>query len=193
MDDSQLRAMLTELEHWEGRESRLYLDSRGNATIGVGCLVPGPSYLSCLPMRVRPSGRLATDAEARTEYCRVTSMPPNLGARAYRAKPPEPELYLTEEGIDGLAFRRLHIALAGLRKLCPGFDGFPAPAQMCLCELAWNLGVGKLGSEFPKLLAACNSDPPDWRTAALESHVSSSRDARNEWRAQMMFEAARGG
>lgn len=189
MDDERMREVLRELEHWEGREPRLYLCSRGHPTIGVGCLVDETAFVA-LPLRT-DGGRLATSEQKRAEFARVSAMHAGLTPTAYHAQPPAPRLCLTDEAIDGLAFRRLHTALAGMRRLCPGFDGFPVSAQACLVDLAWNLGTSTakpgLGS-WAKLLSACNRG--DWRTAAIESHVSSSRDARNEWRAKMFFEAA---
>jgi GH24 family phage-related lysozyme (muramidase) len=186
MTDKQLRMVLVELEHWEDREASLYLDSRSNPTIGIGCLVPSAVSFASLPLRVE-AGALATGQQKRDEFARVAAMPPALGAAAYRGSP---RVFLTEEGIDGLAFRRLHTTCTGLAMLCPEFDAFPESAQMCLIDLAWNLGLGKLKEDFPKLVAACNRG--DWRTAAIESHVSSSRAARNEWRAQQFFNATKG-
>lgn len=201
MDDAKLREVLRDIERWEGCVAHLYLDHRGNPTIGLGCLIGDSVSFEVLPLMCSVGGvvRRATTDEKRAEFARVRAMDfsERLPARYYRALPPAPILYLEDADIDELAFRRLHVALAGLRRLCPGFDGFPAPAQSCLMDLAWNLGVGRQArdgakatglSAFRKLLAACNRE--DWRAAADECAVSSSRPARNAWRREMFIRAA---
>jgi len=189
MNDDELRDVLAELEHYEGREHQMYLDGDKppNVTIGVGCLLSSVTKAQALPFHHVSNGQRATAAEIATDFFRVQSMRGGLPAHAYHGP-----LALSDEAVDELAFSRLRATIAGLRELCPGFDGFPAPAKCGLLDLGWNLGTGPYpGLEgWPNLLKACNAIPPDWATAAKESHCSTSREARNAYRADCFLAAA---
>jgi GH24 family phage-related lysozyme (muramidase) len=198
--DERLKAILAELERFEGRTAFLYNDSANppNRTIGVGCLVKDVAAARALPFRNVTAGRPATVDEITAEFARVAAMPGSLPASKYRAQGGAAVLELGEEEVTALGVAKLRDKfLPGLRGLCPGFDEFPQSAQSVLIDMAWNLGIGGPATAshranglhgFPTMIAACNKG--DWATAAKHSHVSTSREARNAWRAAQLLAAA---
>jgi hypothetical protein len=183
--------VLAELEHWEERTNYLYLDNAtpANVTVGVGCLLRSPVAACDLPLLVAPTGRRATEDEKTREFLRVKAMQGGRPARTYQARDPALVLYLSDDDVTALAMRRLDRALMDLEALLPGFSDYPEPAQDCLIDLRWNLGLGnsKKGLvSFHDLLGACRRG--DWATAARECHVSTSRESRNLWRAQRFIQ-----
>jgi hypothetical protein len=190
MDDERLRDLLSELERWESRKNYLYLDTATppNVTTGIGCLLRDSAAAMALPWVVAPAGRPATRAEIAADFARVREMRGGMPAHLYQARGGALVVYLPDEAVTALALKRLRLALAWLRRLCPGFDDFPRPAQDVLVDMIWNLGAGAL-RKFTRMLGACNRG--DWLTAAKESRVSTSRESRNAWRAQRFLDAAR--
>ena len=71
--------------------------------------------------------------------------------------------------------------------MCPGFDSYPLPARRALIEMAYDLGVGRLG-RFGPLIAAC--EQRDFRKAAQHCHRWTSRHARNEATRNLFLDAA---
>lgn len=65
-----------------------------------------------------------------------------------------------------------------LRNMYTDFDHFPQPAKTALHDMLYNLGEGKLHSEFPNFNAAVNRK--DWTRAATESHRTGIGDSRNK-------------
>jgi len=186
--DDELRPNLTELQQWENRVGWLYLDTKGNVTIGVGCLITSVDQAVALPLVNLVTMLQATDAEKVADFTRVRSMPKGLAYGRYRGG-----LVLTEDGIDRLGLERLRETIDGVRRWFPGFDGFPLPARQSLLDLGWNCGVGAkrpgLGA-WVGLQRACNTIPPDFTAAAGECSTTSSREARNAWRAARFLAAA---
>ena len=194
MTDDELRPVLSELEMYEGRVPWLYLDNAtpANVTVGVGCLMAKLGDACALPFQC--DGRPATQNEITQAWLRVRSMPGGLRANAYRSN-----VQLLDADIDALAFARMRSMLAGLSVLFPDYPGFPLGVRRALLDLAWNCGLGAAPGlrGWTHLLAACNSDPPDWAEAARQCTTSNpnnsaSREARNAWRAQQIVDAAKG-
>ena len=187
MTDDELRPNLAELQQWENRVAWLYLDSKGNPTIGVGCLTASVDEYKRLPL-IRSGFGLATDDEKAGDFLRVRAMTAGLPYGKYRGS-----LILPEPDIDQLGFERLRNTIAGLRRWFPGFDGYPLPARQGLLDLGWNCGVG---SKLPglggwiHLQDACNTVPPDFTAAAGQCTTTSSREARNAWRVALFLAAA---
>ncbi len=187
---------LPDIKRWEGVLTWMYRDVIGYATIGIGFLVRDVDEATDLPLYNLTEGRDATDDEKRREFTRVMSQQRGLRAGAYRAAKP-PRIELPAAAIDARALRRLETEfLPGIRKMLPGFDGFPEPAQACIVDLAWNLGIGRLATAdrkasgltaFVSLREACNRG--DWATAVQHCHVSTSRPERNAWRVERLLAA----
>ena len=198
--DERLKQIVTDLEQFEGRVAFMYNDTATppNRTIGVGCLLKDAAVACLLPFRNVTAGRSATRDEIAADFARVQSLRGGQAARFYQAQPGTPALELGDDDITALAISKLRDEfLPGLAGMCPGFDNFPEPAQSALVDMAWNLGIGTPATPtrrgtglhgFPSLIAACNGG--DWSTAARQSHVATSRDNRNAWRAAQFTAAS---
>jgi hypothetical protein len=195
MTDDDLRALLTDIVTFEGAVGWLYNDNDRppNVTIGIGVLISSVTDAQELPLQ-HADGTPATAMEIAEDYVRVKSMPGGLRSSAYRGA-----LSLSPANLVNVSLSRMKQVLAEIPRVFPGFDGFPRPAQDCLLDLAWNVGLG----HFPglqgwgQLLAACNSVPPDWIRASQECTTSNPsksalRAARNAWRVACMKAAAGG-
>jgi hypothetical protein len=195
MDHDRELQLLKQLREWEDLTTYLYQDDAKpphgpNVTIAIGCLIGSVDAAQRLPFQNFTAGRPASPSEVAREFERVHSMIGGLPAWKYRARAPMPRIELTETAALDLALGRLHEAVGDLRVVFPTFDRFPVPAQDACVDLRWNLGPGRYPHDgqpgsgfraFVKLIAACRSG--NWRAAAAESRVSTSREARNAERA----------
>ena len=174
-----------DLQAHEYATTWLYCDRLGYVTIGIGCRVFNADAAAALPWATGKD-------DPRAAWLRVHNAfgPAKPSALYYQSFS---DLRLTMDAVTAMVAQRLETEfMPCLYRLCPGFDGFPLPARRALVDMAWQYGDesstrGLAG--FPSMLAACNSDPPDWATAAIESHGECSAE-RNAWRAQMFEEAA---
>jgi GH24 family phage-related lysozyme (muramidase) len=181
MTPQQLDTLVENLRRFEGAVPWLYLDSAAipNVTVGIGVMLPSAGDALALPFENVGLGRSATEDEVSQAFARVRGMRGGMGPSFYRGFP---ELELPPEEVTALAMRRLEaVFLPGLQQQFHEFGALPFPAQEVLVDLGWNLGLTGL-SKFHNLAAAV--DRRDWARAAEESHVATSRPARNEWRAE---------
>lgn len=173
------------LEAHEGLVPHLYLDTQGLPTVGVGCRVFSAQASLALPWR-RPDGSAPLAHEITEDFARVVALPKGQRADIYGGPL---ALLLALPDIDGLLQDRLNQEfLPGLRSALQGFDAMPAPAQLALIDMAFNLGVRGLVGGFPHLVAAANG--ADWSAAAWNCHRKTCRDDRNAW-TRSQFLAAR--
>jgi GH24 family phage-related lysozyme (muramidase) len=196
MDRDQIERFVHDIETWEGSVPYLYLDTRGLPTIGVGFLMKTVDDFLRVPLRFKNEGlrigpRDATPMEVKHEYHRVTVLGqttgdvPRHGASFYRAH--ADLVYLRQSSIEVITEAKLvSTYIPGIVALLPEFGRYPDGPQRALVDLAWNLGVAGIG-KFGNLLSCCKEW--DWRGAALESHVHSSRPERNKWREEMFLSA----
>jgi GH24 family phage-related lysozyme (muramidase) len=180
-----IRALISEIIKWEGYSREMYVDRRGNVRTGIGHRLPDATAALALPWCHRTTGRRASAAEIRVAFAR---------ARAQAAGHPAPALQRASDLVlppgfaTDLAAARLEgPVLPGLRRLCPGFDRCPAPAQRALADMAFDLGVGTLAG-FHNLIAACRRG--DFAAAADHCHRQHSISARNVSTRSLFREAA---
>jgi GH24 family phage-related lysozyme (muramidase) len=179
------RALLTELTRWEGCCSHMYVDTRGFVTTGIGNMLPNAEAAIALPWRHERTGLLATAAEIRAAFDHVHGQESGHGSNWYKRAS---DLVLPPNVTNDLAIRRLETEfLPGLNRLFPRFDSYPLPAQRALVDMAYNLGVGRLG-RFERLIAACARG--DFTAAAEHCHRRSSRETRNAATSALFLEAA---
>jgi GH24 family phage-related lysozyme (muramidase) len=190
---------LSDLIAWEQLVLWPYCDSGGNVTIGIGCMIPTAAAMAALTLHVGTSAELATDPDKMDAYDRVkASFRPTLAAWDYRDRT---DLRLTVADAEKLCRGRLlSNFLPALRRIFPGFDGFPLPARRGLVDMIYNLGEGEAPSRerpegdgllsFVDMIRLCNAVPPDWAGVALQSHRRSARPSRNDWTRDMFLDAA---
>lgn len=190
------RVFLKDLTRWEGEHRCMYVDTRGFVTTGIGHLLKNVDQALTLPWHHSGTGRPATPAEVKAAFEHLgqawTDLKrdnPNANGMSVAKCRKLSDLVLPEGLPVKLACDRLDTEfLKDLRRIFPGFDSYPMPAQRALVDMAYNLGVGKLEGKFPKLLAACRGG--DFASAAAESHRSSSRKERNDVTRDLFMEAA---
>ena len=187
---------LKALKHWEGEHSFMYADTRGYVTTGIGHLLKTPEAALQLPWRHSKTGQPATPAEVKSTFARIREAAvqfkqdhPNAKGIPAATCGKLSDLVLPEGLATKLATSRLDTEfLPHLRKLFPGFDHYPAPAQHAIVDMGYNLGVAKLKDEFPAFVAACRAG--NFVDAARESHRSSCREERNGATADLLNQAA---
>ena len=174
-----------DLEAHEGSTTWLYCDVRGFVTVGIGNLIATSAACAAFPWHHQPAGQAALPGEPEAAWAAVTDAFDATKSAAYYAN--KSDLRLTQDYVRELVGERLaRDFLPGIRRLCPNFNTFPAPARRALVDMAYNLGVHGLGM-FPHMLAACNAG--DWAMAAGQCHRSTCRDTRNAWTAQCFIDA----
>ena len=150
----------------------LYLDTLGNATVGIGHLVPDFAAALSLPFSPAITGR---------EWHDLTTAPKGMRASAYRL---DTQGRLTDAQIDALLEQDIAAVEALLRARFPEYASWPDAADAAMRDVAFNAGL----TGFPKLCAAARVG--DWATCALECHRTGISESRNERTAQLFREAA---
>lgn len=189
-----------DIVRWEGAIPYMYLDTHKPplVTVGAGNMLPDEGAAEALPFKNAATGQPATRTEKAHAFRAVAAMKGSLAAKHYRL---HPSIELPEAKVKELAINRIKTEfIPQIKKLYPGFDGFPGPAREAILDIAYNAGVGQPervahGRKhkatglfgFHRLKTAI--DAGDWMGAARASHRSSSRPDRNEW-ARKLFEQA---
>lgn len=183
MTEVQLQQVVANLRRWEGACPWMYLDNAAipNVTVGLGMLLASEGDAVALPFVDVIRGQGATEQQIAQAFAKVRGMRGGLAASAYKTTP---DLELDATEVVALAERRLadHY-LPSVVELLPVFDALPFGAQLVTIDLAWNLGVAGL-AKFRMYLDALEAG--EWVAAALQSHVSTSRAPRNDWRAETL-------
>lgn len=171
------------ISRWEGCVEHLYLDSRGFCTIGLGFLVQSSEACRQLGLVDRLTLAPAHDIEKTNEYAKVVKLAPGHPASWYSQAT---HLILPESDIHDLFRQKEATFLKGLIGLYPQYKSLPAPVQLALFDMAWNLGIQGL-SHFHHMHDAIIAS--DWNQTALQCHRSTCRDSRNQATADLFTSA----
>lgn len=179
-----IRQYTRKVIEFEGRMTHMYLDERGNVTVGVGRLLSASSDAVRLSFIRKSDNRRASRAEI--ESARRMS-------RGIPAKDTEAatKLELDDRDVDRMLDDDIARTLRELKHSDFGqnFDELPEEVQQALLDMAFNLGTNKLAFEFRNLKEAIAAE--DWLRAAEESSRRGPRPARNAWTKDMFQRAAR--
>ncbi len=175
MTPDLLKQIKANCEQAEGRIAHLYLDTKGNVTVGIGHLVPSSGH--AVNLELNPESAVASD------YAAVRTAKPGMLASAYE---PLCQSRMYPQDIDALLDDDLGQCHVDLNKRI-NIEPFPDPAQAAMLDMAFNLGVSGL-MKFSKLCSAALSG--DWATAAAECHRKGISEERNHWTEQMFQRAA---
>jgi GH24 family phage-related lysozyme (muramidase) len=138
-----------------------YQDILGLVTIGVGCLIESQNSADraalALPL---PWVGGPTAQTIRQEFAKVDAYPKAMHFNQYRNAC---SLRLTEEGVDELLELRAHQFEATLIKGFPGWNDWPADAQLGVLAIAWACGPG-FWVQFKNFREYANKR--DWTNAA---------------------------
>jgi GH24 family phage-related lysozyme (muramidase) len=169
----------------EGNIPHFYLDTVGRVTVGVGHMIPVAAQATGISLQVRVSGLPASSQQIEGEFSRISSQRPAMPAAQYRQFT---TLEMTEEVTDALLDADIAAMEAGVRQHFAGYDSYPEPAQDGILDMAFNLGVGGLVSNFPTFKRA--AEERNWNTCAAECHRNGISDSRNQKTKQLFLEAA---
>lgn len=153
----------------EGVVQWMYADVRGLITTAIGNLIDPLSLALPLPWR-RPDGSPASGDEVIAEWQKVKN-DPNSAKLGHRYSQRLTRLRLTEDGVRDLVFQKLDENDVALRKRFPGFEEWPADAQLATHSMAWACGPA---FRFPLLEKALRAK--DWEAAADEAHISTTNN-----------------
>ncbi len=154
---------------FEGCIPWIYLDIKGLATVGIGCLIEPAAAALGLPFVHRGTEDKATQDEIARDWTLVKRAK-NLAHQGAQRARMYTHLDLTPEGIEQLALHRLHLNEDYLvSHAFPMFGEFPADAQLGIHSMAWACGAG-----FPKLFPRFTSAAKvgNWTEAGRQSRIN---------------------
>jgi GH24 family phage-related lysozyme (muramidase) len=162
---------LPKLKEFEGVYSHMYLDTAEHVTVGAGQMLANVAAAQKLAFVVRPdpaanppvTARPATTDEIQADFNSVNQQPGGRVAGFYRQFT---KLDLPASAIDSVLNSKVEEFTASLCARFSDFNSYPAEACAAIFDMAYNLGVEKLTSEFPTFSKAVKA--MDWATAAQE-------------------------
>lgn len=158
---------LAKIEYFEGRVPWMYLDTTGNVTVGVGCMLPTIGSALLLPFN-------ATAQEVIDRYGIVFGMTRGLAPKAYMSG-----ILLPDDAIDAELRKRLQAFDDGLRIRLADYDALPDSWKLALLDMAFNLGLPGLFTKFPHFIQAIKDR--NWQAAMAHCNRVGPSLARNTW------------
>jgi GH24 family phage-related lysozyme (muramidase) len=159
-----------------GARNNMYLDTANNVTVGIGRMLPNSQAgynLGFTKTHHIPRGHGdSEDVEISASHGDIDSA--FNATKEKRAS----NVHLSDQSMVADCVNQLDKDRTTLRNMYTDFDHFPQPAKTALHDMLYNLGEGKLHSEFPNFNAAVNRK--DWTRAATESHRTGIGDSRNK-------------
>ena len=173
---------IAKLKDFEGDADFMYLDSRGNVTIGVGILLANAAAAkgAGITFKNRKTKKTATPAEIEKDYNSVKAAPKGMLESKYEKFT---ELVATG-GLDSRLAKELSQAKSDAKSYYPDFNNLPDSAQWALVDMAFNLGGTGL-KKYAKMKAALekavqSKAKADWEAAAKESNRNGIQSSRND-------------
>lgn len=136
----------------EGSRSSVYVDTEGISTAGVG-----------FALEVKDGAGTIIPSTIAMHICEINGIDYNdlLAGR----------ISLTESQIAAILDTQINTAVFGAKRLIPKLETLPDVIGNAMVDMSFQLGMTRLAG-FHKMLAAINSDPPDYETAAKEAQNS---------------------
>jgi GH24 family phage-related lysozyme (muramidase) len=180
---SHIRAV-TLLKRGEYVVPHMYLDTRGNVTIGAGQKLPSVHDAKDLPLVNRNTGMPATSLEIETDYKSVKKQKIGMHYFKYRQAT---TLELPPDEIDTLLDQRIKDFELALRRMFGSkWDTYPEDAQLGILDMIYTQGPTGLRSMFPKFVQAVRDE--DWTGAAQECERNIAYERNEE--VKTLFESA---
>ncbi len=185
--DSVKAAIVPWLDHWEGLPHDgdgyyPYADSKGIFTVGVGFASLSPADAMRFPWLI--SGRVARSSEVANSYSRIMLEGGNRPASHYAPLTP---LRLSEASVSSLLAAEIVVFEKRAQAKFPGYAGWPAPCQLAMMDMAWNIGPN-FADGYPHFVAAMNAG--DFAAAAKESSSGGTPSDRLSARSALLIFAA---
>lgn len=175
----------------EGYQNRLYLDTKGNPTIGVGFMIPNVDQAKSYPFYKFNNGKPARKAisnEIEQAYDLIKRQPSGTehSAASYQSLT---SIGLSDQDIHQRLRQKLRSAADELKNKFSDFDKVPRNVQLGLMDMQFNLGDGKLQKRYfddatktykgwPSFFNAYENR--DWKKMAVESHRKDIQKERND-------------
>lgn len=166
----------------EGYVDCMYVDVKNLVTTAVGILIDPVGAALRLPWKL-PDGTLANDAQIREQWLTLKHHP-GLPLKPGGPLVPLPKLHwktaaklttlrLTDADIDALVVGKLLDNERYLRKAFPGWDAWPADAQLGALSMAWAVGPG-----FPKIFSNFTryANEGDWLAAKVSCKIKATNN-----------------
>ena len=174
------------VRRFEGSVPWMYLDTAGKVTVGVGLMLASEEAAHALPFLRK--NLAVSPADISRDFARVSAMKAGGLAGVYR------EVNGLELSDDTISehLRQAVLGFEGyLRSHIAGYDGLPDAVKIALLDMAYNLGPGRLLTEYTHLLGAIKRQ--NWTAAAAASLRRGPSSERNSWTRQQFLSAASAG
>jgi GH24 family phage-related lysozyme (muramidase) len=191
----------------EGKYSYMYLDGKGNVTVGIGHLVPDESAAKTLAFQYRrdqlDGDKNVTNKKDEKAGSAAKAAEYNLVKKKFVKNPDKnkgektpsaidfatlTELILSDKEIDKLFQGDFNSALTEIKKKFTNFDKLPESAQLGLLDMEFNMGINFSKAKWPKLFKAV--EEKNWATVKTECNRPEVQDSRNSWTKARFQEAA---
>jgi hypothetical protein len=152
----------------EGRVPGMYCDILGLITCAVGNLIDtrGSGYPAALVEAINwtlADGSPAPIAQVRADWNLLKSQSERFAKLHWKYALAATKCRLTDGEIDRIVKERLAINEAAMREVLPGWDDFPADAQLAVMSMCWAVGTG-WPAKFTRFAALVKAQ--DWERAA---------------------------
>lgn len=188
-----LKDFIKTLERFEGNEKNIYLDTKGNMTIGIGKNINAKNDFLATALRNK-TGQLLSLKQKEDIYSELTelrnnliekNLPFNLAVERQKTSPlfdPFRQVSITEEYAkqEAYIYMTKEIPLLNKKLRQNGIEPtqIPQSAQKALWDLQYNLGNTKFNAHnWNDLFNALKTE--DYRKAAEESHRRNIQTERN--------------
>lgn len=191
MDEQGFAILLAEFRKMvqvsEGSIEYLYLDTKGNPTIGLGYLVSNLTAALELPFYIKKTPEVvATPEQITTEFndIKKAKYGQKYSAKYYRALT---SLFLQSEKIESLFKDHVRTIVASIENHFNQFADYPLPAQLGVLDMVYNMGITGFLKKFPEMAKAIKKS--NWQIASTECQRSDISDVRND-EVKKLFEQA---
>ncbi len=164
----------------------MYLDTKGNVTVGIGTKLETVQEAMSLPFVDRGTVTRAHSKHIENAYNLVKSATPGPGADSFESLT---HIDLSEADATILALDTIDAFLAEIlrRHSFHEYDSYPETAKLGLLDMVYTLGVKGTVDKFPMFTVAVSRR--NWRIAAKASNRPEASNARNA-RIRQWFEDA---
>ncbi|WP_240457539.1 hypothetical protein [Vibrio neptunius] len=174
------RTLCHNLEQYEGKVPHMYLDTRGNVTVGVGYLIANTHQAKELQLIHSSSGKIATKSEIIKEFTQIRRLPygRKYGAGFYQK---HTGLILSDQAMISMMEQHIENFENELWAIYgkTNFEQLPDNVKLALFDMIFNLGMPKLQNTFVKFNQHIQSG--NFRKAAQECRRRGISDKRNQY------------
>jgi len=135
LSELELQIFRNKLGEYESAISHMYLDSKGQVTVGVGHLITDVQNAQKLSFITR-NGVKATAKEIQADFEAVKKQPGNRLASYYKQFT---RLQLSALEIDKLTNEHVDTFYKEIKQIYAGFDTFPSEAKLALLDLIYDV------------------------------------------------------